>query len=212
MNKYFVTIAKSGGINHQLQIDLRLYFASKYDHVVLNFESHKSGLIHLHAVVESSVKSSGAVRKPLVRFLESLEVEVGPKTVVVKSANDGALSYVIKEVSEDSPVTLCQGWSIADLVRKRQEALKRLSRQQILGNDKVVCQDEAVPLIIKFAKGSATPITDKTSFIAIIKEMTRMGFSFSRVKKQDVYAEVMCRLGDDRAVDDLWEMALCGLN
>jgi len=212
MNKYFITITRAGGLTDLHQRELIQFFEQKFPVCVLHCEAHKTGLIHLHAVVQSPVKASCSVRKPLVKFLESIGIEVGRHTIVVKACDDGSLNYTIKEVDDDHPVSLCQGWKISDLLKKRQLALKKLSVKQAKGNDKVVCQDEAVPLILSFAQKSSVKIMGKEDFKDVIKTMVRLGFSFSRVKMASTYAEVMCRSGDDRALDDLLDMQLIGLS
>ncbi len=209
--KYFITITKSGGLTDLLIGQIREYLAARFTQVVMNVEPHKTGLLHLHAFCVSEVKKSCSIRKHLVRFLEAHQMEVGPNTVNVKVADDNVANYVIKEVTGEKPVTLCQGWKIEDLLQKRQEALKKLSVKSAKGSDKVVTQDEAVPLILRFAKNDGTTLTDKESFKSVIKSMVRMGFSFSRIKMASTYAEVMCRCGDDRALDDLLDMQLMGM-
>ncbi len=212
MPNYLITITRAGGLTDEQQVLLTHHFAKTYQYVVLNYEAHKSGLIHVHATVEAKCAKTWGVRKPLVRFLEKIGIEVGPKTLIIRLAHDdGALTYVVKEVTDLKPVTLCQGWKIEDLLEKRKEALKKLTKVQILGNDKIVGQDEAVPLIIKFARTTRMPITDKHSFIEVMKVMCKAGFGFSRVKKKDTYAEVLCRLGSDAQLEDLWECELIGL-
>ncbi len=206
--KYLITLAMSGGLTELLIRQIREYLAARFTQVVMNTEPHKSGLLHLHAFAYSEVASSSAIRKHMQRFLIAHDVVVGPKTLNVKVADDNAANYVIKEVSDEKPVTLCQGWQIKDLLQKRLEAVKKLSKVSAQGSDKVVTQDEAVPLIIRYAKTANMTLTDKASFKDVIKEMVRMGFSFSHIRMNSTYAEVMCRCGDDRALDDLLDMQL----
>ncbi len=211
MLKYFITIAKQGGLTPDHITCLKHYHASRFTKCVVNIEAHKSGLLHLHSYVESPIKSSNAIRKHLMRFLEENGIQCGPKTVCVKVADEGARNYVIKEVTEDNPVTLCQGWTIESLLETRREALKKLTKSQAMGTDRIIGQDEAVPLILKFAKIMATPLTDKESFKTVVKEMVKLGFSFSRLKMAIVYAETLQRCGNDHALDDWLEMQLCGM-
>ncbi len=211
MLSYFITITRRGGLTSAHLDSLVGYFEHRFEKVVVNVEAHKTGLLHLHAFAESTLKSPGAVRKHIVRHLETIGIEVGPKTCVVKAADNGARSYVIKEVTDDKPVTVCKGWSIASLLEERQRSLKKMTIKQAKGSDKVLSQDEVVPMILQFSQSSQDPIHDKESFKDCIKSMVAMGFSFSRVKMAVTYAEVMCRCNDDRALDDWLEMQLTGM-
>ncbi len=212
LNKYFITIARPGGLSDEMICKITSYLEDRFTQVVMNVEPHKTGLLHLHAYALSPVKTSSAIRNHFKRFLLSIKVEVGTNTLNVKSADENVVSYVIKEVTETKPVTLCKGWKISDLLEKRQIALKKLSIKSAKGTDKVLSQDEVVPLIIRYAKNAGTTLTDKESFKSVIKSMVRLGFSFSRIKMASTYAEVMCRCGDDRALDDLLDMQLIGLS
>ena len=211
MLSYFITITRRGGLTATHLESLIGYFEHRFDKVVVNVEAHKSGLLHLHAFAESKIQSAGAVRKHIVRHLESIGIDVGPKTCVVKSADLGARSYVVKEVTDDKPVDLCKGWSIASLLEERRRSLKTQTVKQGKGTDKVLSQDEVVPIILQFANSSSNPIVDKESFMDTIQEMVEMGFSFSRVKMGVTYAEVMCRSGDSHALRDWLEMQLTGM-
>lgn len=206
---YLSTIARQGGLTTAHLEALTDHF-DVYQKCVVVAESHKSGLKHLHAFTESDHKTRAGVRNKLVRFCKTIPIEVGPKTVNVKDADVGARSYVMKDVTEAKPPLLLKGWTLASLLQERQLALKKMTVKQAKGDDKVLAQDEVVPLIISFSK-SSTPITDKNSFIDTVIAMVKMGYSFSRIKMQATYAEVMCRLGDERAERDLWEMALVGM-
>ena len=211
MNKFLITIARRFGLTDSHCDELKHYFGKRFTSVVCNVEPHKTGLWHMHAYVECKV-SRAAVRNHLVKFLEKdLGIEVGPKTCNVKKADDGARQYVVKDVTADEPVTLCQGWSIEGLLEERRQALKKLSRKEVMGNWKVISQDEAVPLLLKFALSSQIAVTDRTSFKQLCIAMMREKFSFSRLKMSSVYAEVMVQLGDDRLADDWLEMQLCGM-
>ncbi len=211
MLRYFITITRSGGLTTAHLDSLTDYFQKRFEKVVMNVEPHKSGDLHLHAYCESKVKSVCSVRKHVVRFLETLHIDIGPRTCVVKKADLGVVNYVIKEVSDEKPVTLCQGWSIESLLENRRLALKDLSSKKIRGTHRTISNDDAVPLIIKFAKDTNTTITDKESFKDVIKHMVREGWSIARLKIGVVYAEVMTVCGDDHALDDYLEMQMCGL-
>lgn len=210
--KYFITIARRGGLTDEMICKITKYLEARFTQVVMNVEPHKTGLLHLHAFAHSPVKTSSAIRNHFKRFLEGINLEIGKNTLNVKVADDNVINYVVKEVTEKSPVTLCKGWSIADLLEKRQIALKKLSIKSAKGTDKVLSQDEVVPMIIRFAKNDGTSLDSKESFKSIVKKMVRLGFSFSRCKMASTYAEVMCRCGDDRALDDLLDMQLIGLS
>lgn len=208
--RYLITITRAGGLTQDHVDSLKHYFASRFTSVVVNVEAHKSGLWHMHAYAETKVTRS-AVRTHLSRHLLTIGVDSGAKALNVKCADVGARQYVVKEVTEDKPVTMCQGWSIEQLLAERREALKKLSRKEIMGTYKVVTQDEAVPLMLKFAKSHSIAVTDKTSFIQLGKAMMKAKFSFSRVKVQSLYAEVMIQLGDEHPAEDWWENALIGM-
>lgn len=210
MNKFLITIALKGGISGDHCVLLKDYFDKRFDAVVVNVETHKSGLYHLHGYVETKV-TRAAVRNHLSKYLKDVGHTVGPKTLNVKSADAGARQYVVKDVTEDQPVTLCKGWSIESLLAERREALKKLSRKEVMGNWKVIGQDEAVPLMLKFAASHSMIITDKHSFIKLGIEMMREKYDFSRVKMSALYAQVMVQMGDDHAAEDWFENQLIGL-
>ncbi len=209
MNKFLITITRRGGLTDEHCASLREYFQSRFDKVVVNVEPHKSGLWHIHAYAECGV-TRGAVRKHLAHHLGSLGIDSGAKALNVKTADTGARQYVVKEVTSDRPVTLCRGWSIETLLAERREALKKLSRKEVMGNWKVISQDEAVPLMLAFAKSSQLAVTDKQSFIDLGKAMMKEKYSFSRLKMSCVYGEVMIQLGNDHAAQDWFEMQLIG--
>ncbi len=212
MPNYMFTLTRSGGLTQEQLEKIKSWFSKEYQNVVLNVESHKSGLLHLHAFVESDCKNGGSLHKKLTRYLISeCGFEMHKRSLNVKAADEGGRNYVIKDVSVEKPVSLCQGWSIAELLKSRQEALKKLTTVQLKGSDRMICQDEAVPLIIRFAKDEAVPLTDKESFKHVCKSMCRQGYSFARLKMACVYSEVMCRVGDDHAFDDWLENQLMGL-
>ncbi len=210
MNKFLVTITRSGGLSESHCSDLKLYFNSRFDSVVVNLENHKSGLTHLHAYCETEV-SRAAVRNHLAKQLKILGIDSGAKALNVKQADSGARQYVVKEVTAESPVTLCKGWSISDLLAERRAALKKLSRKDIMGNWKVIGQDEAVPMMLRFAQSHSIAVTDKTSFIQLGIAMMKEKFDFSRVKMGALYAQVMVHMGDDHAAEDWFENQLIGL-
>jgi len=213
MNFYLITITRQGGLTAEHVDLIQSWFASEYEHVVMNAEPHKSGLLHVHAYVASKVKQGCTINKKLTRFLVSkcgfvmtkntLKVQAAPTT--------GACNYVVKEVTADKPVTLCQGWAIADLLQARQADLKKLKVKAVQGTDRMISQDEAVNLIVMFARDEANPIVDKHSFKLVVIAMMRMGYSFARLKMAITYAEVMVRCGDDRAADDWLDMQLGGM-
>lgn len=210
MNKFLITIAMKGGIPADHIVLLKDYFDKRFVKVVVNVEPHKSGLMHIHAYVESAV-TRGANRQHLAKFLTNLGHEVGPRTLNVKQADSNVRQYVVKEVTGDRPVTLCKGWSIDTLLAERREALKKLKKKDIMGNWKVIGQDEAIPLMLKFAASHSIAITDQNSFIQLGVAMMKEKYDFSRVKMQALYAQVMVQMGDDRAAVDWFEMQLCGL-
>ncbi len=210
MNRYLITIARRGGLTEEHNASLKHYFATRFSSVVANVEAHKSGLWHIHAYAETKV-TRAAVRNHLSKHLQTIGIEVGAKTLNVKSADVGARQYVVKEVTDENPPLLCQGWSLESLLAERREALKKLSRKEIMGTWKVIGQDEAVPLMLKFAQSHSMAITDKTSFIALGIEMMKEKFDFSRVKMGALYAQVMVQMGDNHAAEDWFENQLIGL-
>ncbi len=210
---YLLTITKSGGLTTAEIQKICDWFAGEYEKVVLNVEPHKSGLLHLHAYVQSPCKVGGSLHKKLTRFLVA---EVGfvmsPRTLKVQAAKDaGACDYVLKDVTAEKPITLCKGWAISELLKNRQLRLKKLTPKNLQGDDRVINQCEVVPLILRFAKDETTTITDKHSFKLVVIAMMRQGYSFSRIKMAVTYAEVMVRVGDDRAADDWLDMQLTGM-
>ncbi len=210
-NKFLITIATRGGLTDEQLVSLQAYFEGRFEKVVVNVEAHKSGLLHVHAYAETKV-TRAAVRQHVAKHLKSLGVDVGSKTLNVKTADVGARQYVVKEVTDESPVTLCKGWSIEQLLEERRQALKKLSRKEVMGTWKVIGQDEAVPLMLKFAASHSIVITDKNSFIALGVQMMKEKFDFSRVKMSVCYVQVMVQMGDNRAAVDWFESQLMCLS
>lgn len=207
MNKYLITITNRGGLSDEHLVSLKHYFEGRFDRVVMNVEAHKSGLFHVHAYAETKV-TRAAVRNHVAKHLKSIGMDVGAKTLNVKAADVGARQYVVKEVTEEKPVTLCKHWSIEGLLEERRQALKKLSRKEVMGTWKVIGQDEAVPLMLKFAASHSIAITDKNSFIALGVQMMKEKFDFSRVKMSVCYVQVMVQMGDNRAAVDWFETQL----
>ncbi len=210
MLHYLITIATQNGLTDEQLCDLKIYFSQRFKRVVMNVEPHKSGTLHCHAFSETLVQRAG-VRAHIARFLVGLGIVVGPKTLKVQQADLNARQYVVKDVTPEKPVTLCQGWSIEDLLEERRQAIKKLSRKEIMGNWKVITQDEAIPLMLKFAASHTIAITDKHSFIQLGIAMMKEKFDFSRVKLPALYAQVMVQMGDNHAADDWFENQLIGL-
>lgn len=213
MPHFLFTLTRSGGLTPEHLEKTKAWFSSEYKLVVMNVEAHKSGLLHLHAYVESPCKNGGSLHKKFTRFLVAeCGFVMSPKTLKIQLAkDDGARDYVLKEVTAEKPVTLCQGWAIGELLKMRQANLKKLKPKTLQGDDRVINQCEAVPLILRFAKDEVSPITDKYSFKVVCIAMMRAGYSFSRLKMAITYAEVMVRVGDDRAADDWLDMQLTGM-
>ena len=211
MQRYLITLTRRGGLTDEMLTNIELYFKERFTKVVLNVEAHKSGLLHLHAYAETQV-TRAAIRNHLAKYLRSIGIDTGAKALNVKSADQGARQYVVKEVTVDNPVTLCQGWSIETLLAERREALKKLSRKEVLGNWKVISQDEAIPLMIKFAASHSIAITDKSSFIELGIAMMEEKYDFSRVKMSALYAQVMVQMGSKSAARDWFEYQLVGLS
>ncbi len=210
MEKYLVTITRSGGLTDEHCSILKDYFDKRFQKVVMNVETHKSGLFHLHAYCESALKRP-TIRNHLVRFMTANGLDAGAKALNVKQADSGARQYVVKDVTGDQPVALLKGWSIGQLLEERREALKKLSRKEIMGNWKVLSQDEAVPMMLRFAKNSSLAVTDKHSFIQLGIAMQKAKYSFAKVKRAVLYAEVMVQLGVNGPSEDDWENQLIGM-
>ena len=212
MNQYMLTITRDVGLTRDQTEKLRDWFDKNYQMVLFTIEPHKSGLMHAHAVVRSDVKSGGSIHKKLTRFLLGhCGMQPAKNMLKVQSADDGALAYVVKDVTPTHPALICRGWDLADLLKCRQASLKKIS-QKVKGDYYVLGQAEAVPMILEFAKSDAIPITDWHSYKQVCKAMMRMGYSFSRLKFAITYAEIMCILGDDRAIDDWMDMQMTGMH
>lgn len=211
LNKYLITINSRNGLS-EVQVELlNAYMKSRFVCVVANTEKCKSGAVHYHAHGESQITRAG-VRNHLARWIENvLKIEMTTNLLKVQSSDAGSRQYIVKEVTDEKPVQVCQGWSILDLLKERQLALKTIKVKKIVGDDRAVSPDEAVSLIIRFAQSSETALTDKHSFRRIIKDMGKMGFRFHRIKFQIVYAEVMNCLDNEGPYDDWLEHQLCML-
>jgi len=211
MNRYLITINSKDGLTSKHLELLNDYVTARFVRVVANDEKCKSGAVHYHAHGESKLTRSG-IRNHLARYLENvLKLTLTPNLLKVQKSDGGDRQYVVKEVTDEKPVLVCKGWSILELLKERQLALKKLKEKVLTKESRAVSPDEAVDLIIKFSQSSETALTDKHSFKRIIMDMGKMGFRFHRIKIPIVYAECMNVLGSESAYESWLDMQLCML-
>lgn len=198
MPYYLVTLTRTGGFIVATCVKFEDWFKLSFQYCVVTRELHKSGHLHLHAVVQSKVKQASTLTARIERLYELWDiplvkrVSINCKTAVVL---EGAVQYVLKDVVPgDAPSVLC-GWDMKTLEDQMLSALKKMPRSMVQRDDYYLNQRVATSLLIEYGKRIGVAILDKISFKQVVVSMMKEGYQFDAVKLAPVYVQILARSG-----------------
>ncbi len=210
MHTFLITISQAGGVSEEQFTAVEQWLEALCVKCVSSREEHKSGLLHFHCVVEDANAKAQGLKRKLVRALGEVFDFTPHNSLDVKLVTEGTESRVAGYVVKDENVYVNNGWCIADLLKERLDSLKqqvnRTPKSTFMLNEKNVEE-----LILEYAKSAGMPLTCKLEYLDIVVQMGCEGYSFSRVKPEIVYAQVMGRAGNPEFLRDWWEMKLGNL-
>lgn len=210
MNSFLATITQPLGLDESQMCFVEQYFEALNVRYVSSREQHKSGNWHSHTMFEDPNKQTAGVTRKLKRAFGT-KLDLTPHNALdvrkVKSGDEvRTAGYVVK----DDLVLGCNGWNIKDLLKQRaaqlREQVDRKPLSTFMLNEKNVEE-----IMLEYAKRTGTVLNVKNDFVDMVAEMAYEGYSFSRIKMQVVYAQVMCRAGSKEHMRDLVRMQLGNL-
>lgn len=209
MNYYFITLTQPTGLSDSLMCELEKWFDKFSGNKVVTREQHKSGLWHMHAMVQDPVKQTAGLSRRLKRYLvESNDFDVAPKNAVdVRKVKSGDETRTAGYIAKEDHVYTCVGWSIKSLLEQRAKEL----RKQVSAAPKstfMLNEKNAEEIILEYALRMSMPLTCKEEFIDVMTSMAEEGYSVTRIKPTIVYAQVMARAGSPAHMRDWWQMKL----
>ncbi len=207
MHTFIITLTQSGGMSDAQMESIEQYFEKQDVKLVVSREQHKSGLWHMHAVMEAANKQAAGVKRKLVRAWGDIVDLSGPKALDVKMVKPGDESRSAGYVVKEQGVYVNKGWDIKSLLAKRAKALQKDVTKQPVATF-MLNEKNVEEIILEYAMRMSMPLTRKEEFIDVMKSMAVEGYSVSRIKPTIVYAQVMARAGSPKYMGDWWEMKL----
>ncbi len=207
MHTFLVTITQSGGMSEKQLLACEEWLSGLDVKSVVAREEHKSGLMHLHAVIEDVNSRANGFRRKLVRALGEICDFTPVKALDVKLVKVGDEERSAGYAAKDGMISHVKGWSIKSLLASRAEELKervyKKPQSTFMLNEK-----NAEEIIIEFANRKSMSLGSKNDFIDVMAAMCADGYSVSRIKPCIVYAQVMGRTGSPEYMKDWWAMKL----
>ncbi len=202
---YLITLTRQGGFTSEMCLKFEEWFEFSFSTCLVTRETHKSGHLHLHAVVESKVKSAHTLTKRIERLYEQFGVPIVKGiSINVKTAKvlEGAIQYVMKDVESGSRPNVLKGWDMSTIEKQMLDNLKKMPRCLLNKDDRFLNQREATSLIIRYAKCMAVAILDKISFKQVVISMMKDGYQFDALKLAPIYVQILARSGYVHAAED----------
>ncbi len=207
MNSFIVTITQSGGMSDAQMESCEMWFDKLNVKCLVSREQHKSGLWHLHALVEDGNSRANGFKRKLVRALDPLVDFSNKNSLDVQFVKAGQESQTAGYVVKDQLVLVCKGWSVKSLLAERALLLRKdVSKPPV--STWILNERNAEEIILEYAHRMSLPLTCKSEFIALMCKMATEGYSVTRIKPCVVYAQVMARAGSPQYMADWWEMKL----
>ncbi len=207
MHTFLITITQPGGMSEDQLVACEEWLEALDVKSVVAREQHKSGLWHLHAVVEDANSRAHGLHRKMVRALHP-PCDFTPKHALdVKLVKDGQEERTAAYAAKDGFVSSVKGWSIKSLLAKRalllQEDVGKKPVATFMLNEKNVEE-----IILEYAHRMSMALTCKEEFISVCCAMSVEGYSFARVKVSLVYAQVLARAGSPEYMRDWLLMQL----
>ncbi len=207
MHTFLVTITQSGGMSDQQMESCERWFDELSVHCIVSREQHKSGLWHVHALVEDQNARANGLKRKLTRALEEKLDLSGKNALDVRLVKSGDERRTACYVAKDDHVVVSKGWDIKSLLAERAKQLQgevdKKPKSTFMLNEK-----NAEEIILEYAHRMSMPLTCKPEFIDVMSKMSQEGYSVSRIRPTIVYAQVMARAGSPIYMKDWWEMKL----
>ncbi len=207
MHTFLITITQPGGMSEKQCESCETWVRGLDVKSVCSRESHKSGLLHVHAVIEDPNGRANGLRRKIVRALGEIMDFTPHNALDVKLVTVGTESKAAGYAVKDGITMVVNGWSIKSLLAERaallQQDVGKKPKATYMLNEKNVEE-----IILEYASRTNLPLTCKHEFIDCVSAMQQEGYSFARVKPMLVYAQVMARAGSPEYARDWWEMKL----
>lgn len=198
MPSYLITLTRTGGFTEAECLPLEKFFSEGFDRCCVTRETHKSGHLHLHAVVVSDVKKASTLTQRFERVYERMGIPVVKRiSINVKTCSviEGAVQYVCKDLAPGQEPTVLRGWDMKTLEDKMLNALKKMPRSMVQRDDYYLNQRVATSLLIEYGKRIGVAILDKISFKQVVVSMMKDGYQFDAIKLAPVYVQILARSG-----------------
>lgn len=207
MHTFLITITQPGGVSVSQCIAVEKWINNLAVKCLVSRELHKSGLLHVHAILEDKNSRAHGLKRKLTRALGEIFDFSTPNSLDVRLVKPGDEERTAGYVVKDDDVYVTNGWSIKDLLAKR-----ALSLQKTVGDKPkatfMLNEKNAEEIILEYAKRMSMPLLCKGDFLDVMQSMATEGYSVSRIKPTIVYAQVMARAGSPGHMRDWWEMKL----
>lgn len=209
--QYFITLTSAIGFNGPQEDQVVQWHRRNCDKVFLARELHDSGAAHYHSVVcVSAPRQASKVTEKLVRLYAEMGIDwVKGISVKVKTVSDfvGCLHYVRKDLGDDLPILLL-GWRLSWIKQQCIAGVKHIPFKMLRKDVYMIQESTAVAVVIRYASASGHPLTGKDSFMTVVCAMSAEGYRFVKIKKLDLFADVLASVGDLSHVRNLWSDTL----
>jgi len=207
MYTFLVTLTQPAGLTCLQMHKCETWFDSLKVKMIVSREQHKSGLWHVHCILEDSNKQAAGVKRKVKRALGKILDLSSHNSLNVKLVKLGQEVRTAGYVAKDGEVFVIRGWDVKTLLVQRAELLKkdidRPPKRTFMLNEK-----NAEELILEYAHLHTMALTCKDEFCTVMADMAAEGYSVSRIKPTIVYAQVMARAGSPAHMRDWWQMKL----
>ncbi len=204
---YLVTLAPKDWFTQEQYAPIKLWF-SKHDQV-LGYEETE-GKRHLHVLLSSTQKKTGNVTRALENLFTTHDIPWAKNvTIDVRRSVEpiGHFHYLTNE-SKGGTQVMIKGWTLTWIQQQCRDNLKKLPRKLLRKDVYVVNNIDGPKLIIDYADCHAMPLTDKFSFIEVVRRMAGDKYRFHTCKKKDLFVDVLAVCGETRYARSLWENEL----
>ncbi len=201
---YFITLTCALDFNASQEDQIIQWHRRKCENCLLVKEYHKDGTTHYHStVLVMAPKTTNGLTRQFETLYKRMNIDVVPRvSIIIKSTTDqvGAFYYCLKEHKQRDPL-LVLGWQMIWIKEQLLSNVKHIPRKMLMKDRVVLNAGNAIPYCLKFAEASGLALTGKMSFKTLVRLMVKDGYSFDNTKFPWLYAQLMCIMGDDRALD-----------
>ncbi len=198
-----ITIALKDGLEDHLPAMQRLL--SKFSVGFAVLENHRSGHVHLHAMVHRPVQRANKVTILIERFFKSNNIEFGRKAIDVGKCPvpAGWLYYLKKDLGSEDFFWVAgytQTW-----LHDFKTDLKKIPHKMLKGTNYQVNSASFQSLVLQYAKQNSCTIETKRCVMDVCKCMMREGYEFGTIfhKLKGLTACLLASIGSDDADHEL---------